>query len=186
MKKFLMLVSILTSIATITPVFAQNALNRSNVDNINYVVKGIEYVKTENEHIFIPLRKPLELLGFQVEWVNDLQQINLKKEGNGVCLKVDEDDYKINYVSKQLGETPLLINETAYVPVELFSDLLNYKYKLNENGTIDLMSTKENQCKLNNGEFINNSIRRVNRFTTKKLNNIETLNLNKKVNKEIR
>lgn len=80
-----------------------------NLDNFNY----------------IPVRKYAESLGYKVEWFGETYTVQISNDAVSTNFKIDEDMYyATNAAEKALGAAPKLINDTTYVPVLFFEDVL--------------------------------------------------------------
>ena len=70
----------------------------------------------------VPLRAVSEALGFTVDWNQELKKISI---GVATFLTIGEDEYTIGrMVPRSLGQAPELKNDSTFVPVEFFTQVL--------------------------------------------------------------
>ena len=91
----------------------------------------VENFRTKFEDIegvtMVPVRAVAEHFGFNVEWVEESQAVNLSKGAVFVTFAINENSYAFSRMMPQpLESAPVLVNgDTTYVPVSLFEDILN-------------------------------------------------------------
>ncbi len=83
-------------------------------ENISVKINGEAFegdVYIANGEVYLPLRSISEKAGFEVSWDNDTQTAFVKVSENTVSLPIGNEHYKIN--------------DTTFVPVSFFTDILN-------------------------------------------------------------
>lgn len=72
--------------------------------------------------VMVPLRSIVEALGFEVKWNENTQSIMV---GKGVSLTIGKDYYTYMKTSPiVLGAAPELVNETTFVPLSFFTEVM--------------------------------------------------------------
>ena len=98
----------------------------------------VENFRTKFEDIegvtMVPVRAVAEHFGFNVEWVEESQAVNLSKGAVFVTFAINENSYAFSRMMPQpLESAPVLVNgDTTYVPVSLFEDILNFNIRKTE------------------------------------------------------
>ncbi len=91
------------------PTMQVNSADIMSIDNVNYV----------------PVRKYAEGLGYKVEWFGETYTVQISNDAVSANFKIDEDMYYATGAdAKALGAASKLINDTTYVPVSFFEDIL--------------------------------------------------------------
>ena len=91
-------------------------------------------LEKQNFISMLPLRQVAESMGYKVTWNQEEQKIELSKGAKWTSVKIDENSYfKNRMAAKELSSAPLLINNTTYVPVEFFVDILDVSLSISEN-----------------------------------------------------
>jgi hypothetical protein len=81
--------------------------------------------------IMVPARAIADALGLEVKWENETQTVRL---GKGISFKIGEDKYiYMKTPVIQLGEAPILLNNSTYVPLTFFRDVV----KIEDIGVIE-------------------------------------------------
>ena len=81
---------------------------------------------TSNNVNLIPVRKYAEGLGLEVTWNGDDMSVTIGTIPMGVMFKIGENSYsKSRMTPFVLEQEPVLINDTTYVPVSFFKEVLN-------------------------------------------------------------
>lgn len=98
------------------------------VENFRTTFEDIEGVT------MVPVRAVAEHFGFNVEWVEESQAVNLSKGAVFVTFAINENSYAFSRMMPQpLESAPVLVNgDTTYVPVSLFEDILNFNIRKTE------------------------------------------------------
>ncbi len=81
---------------------------------------------TVDGHKTVPVRQVMEALNFTVSWDEETQQVRCNRGAVEIGFFIGQDGYTFAKTAPMpLGTAPYLYNdETAYVPVELFTDIL--------------------------------------------------------------
>lgn len=99
-------------------------------DFVSVVNAPIEPFTAEFETIngvkMLPLRSISEHFGYEVEWNDEARSVSLTKGAQYITLAIDTDAYAFSRMAPMpLGAAPVLFNdETTYVPVNFYSELL--------------------------------------------------------------
>lgn len=90
----------------------------------------VAFAKTEEtgDAVMVPVRKVAENFGYTVEWDGKEQSVALSRGAQYLKLWLGRDEYAISKSMPQsLGAASILLNdETTYVPVNMFTDLLGF------------------------------------------------------------
>lgn len=83
------------------------------------------YIENEEGKKFIPLRSVCENLGFEVNWIEEERKIEIVKLPLYITCTPDEDGYTFSRMAPQpLGEKPMLVEGTTYVPTAFVEQIL--------------------------------------------------------------
>lgn len=98
--------------------------------NIKIYVDGIELecdspAFIENGNTMVPMRNIFERLNAKVDWDNDTKTITAKKEDTEITLQIGSQTLKKNEKSEQLDVTPVIVNDTTFVPIRAVSQALD-------------------------------------------------------------
>lgn len=87
---------------------------------------AIVHVVTVDGHKTVPVRQVMEALNFTVSWDEEAQQVRCNRGAVEIGFIIGQDGYTLAKTAPMpLGVAPYLYNdETTYVPVELFTDIL--------------------------------------------------------------
>ncbi len=104
-------------------------------------VSGVEIVEV-NGIKMIPLRTVAEGLGFQVNWIEESQSIELIKGAQFITMSINKDEYAFSRRAPQsLGAAPILYQDTTtYVPISFVTDILNGYLVENEDKTYNVVN----------------------------------------------
>lgn len=114
----------------------------SNMDVVvnDVVIKAPAAYKDKKGTVMVPLRAIAEALGFDVMWNNEGRSIMLDKD---ISLTIGVDNYIYGQNPPiQLGSVPILVEETTFVPLSFFREVLE----------INNAYVSESQIAINNGE----------------------------------
>lgn len=99
-------------------------------------VNGVKTTATVSDNS-IALRPVAEALGFDVEWDGSTKSIALTDLPRYVTMTVGIDGYTFARTAPMpLGKAPFIKDGTTYVPIELFSDILDYETEVEINKEI--------------------------------------------------
>lgn len=88
--------------------------------------------KQEN-HVLVPLRQIAEAAGYKVIWNQEERSVTLEKDSFWSKLTIDKDAYYFAKMApRPLGQAPLLIENTTYIPLAFLSDILKYNVAMDE------------------------------------------------------
>lgn len=110
-------------------------INPSNIKNYT-VKKNDYYIKSEYNVKMLPLREPLEALGFKIFWNEKDQHITVLDENDKLVsyIKPTENRYsKGSFAPRALEFAPEVSNGITYVPISFFSDITNLLYSIDKN-----------------------------------------------------
>lgn len=98
--------------------------------NIKIYVDGTELecdspAFIENGNTMVPMRNIFEHLNAKVDWDNDTKTITAKKEDTEITLQIGSQTLKKNEKSEQLDVTPVIVNDTTFVPIRAVSQALD-------------------------------------------------------------
>ena len=86
----------------------------------------------------IPLRYVSELLGYKVEWQNDIQSIELINDTHKASIVLYENNYKLDGEKLELESAPIIYKNRAYVPLSFINKILQQDFEITEAGTISI------------------------------------------------
>ncbi len=106
----------------------------------NYTLSKSAYYKKSNYNVkMIPLRQVLEALGYEVLWDQKTGNITINTS-SGVLVSVispNENKYsKGTFAPQALEFAPEIVNNTTYVPISFFSEIIGLLYSTDENENI--------------------------------------------------
>lgn len=88
-------------------------------------------VEQKDDMTFIPLRSICEKLGFEVNWKEESNTIEIVNLPLYITCSPEYDGYTFAKTAPQkLGSNPILINDRTYVPINFLTEILNAKYRL--------------------------------------------------------
>lgn len=116
-------VSLLLSMSTITLGVSQP--KPSVVLNGNTIsLEGEAYINEEGQ-IMCPLRELAEYLDYSITWDGKEQSIILSNDSKIIKLRIGESNITINKEDMKMNSIPVIKEGKTFVPVELFSKVLN-------------------------------------------------------------
>ncbi|WP_066507750.1 serine hydrolase [Abyssisolibacter fermentans] len=102
------------------------------------------YINDEG-HIMCPLRDLVEQLGYLVTWNGEDQSIKLSKDLDVIKLRVGDSNVIENGKELIMNTSPVIKEDKTFVPVELFSNVLNLIVEYNnEKQILKINKSKEN------------------------------------------
>lgn len=116
-------------------------VNAAQDINGSFSVDGKEITAVSNGMICV--REAAEALGFKVEWIAESKTITLTKGAVYITFTIGEDGYTFARTAPMpLGAAPEIKNGKTYVPVELFTELMQLTASADENG-INIITVNE-------------------------------------------
>ncbi len=110
-----------------------------------------QYIKTDvppeiyNSRTYVPVRIVSEILGYNVEWINETREIKITNSSTTLILKVGSKDYKINNQTKKSDVEPFILNGRTLVPIRLIAESFNQAINWdNKNRTVAIGNNYEN------------------------------------------
>ena len=102
-----------------------------SVYDYEFVVDGADAITDENGVIIVPVRKYAEKIGLEVNWNGEDMSVTVGTIPMGVSFRIGENSYsKARMTPFTLEVAPQLINDTTYVPVSFFEQVLNAGVKI--------------------------------------------------------
>lgn len=88
--------------------------------------------------VMVPLRVNAEKLGYTVGWNDEGQKVSLTKGAQYATFAIGTDSYSFSKAAPvALGHVPVLYNgDTTYVPLALFTDVLDINSRYDENSLV--------------------------------------------------
>lgn len=87
---------------------------------------------------FLPLRAICEAAGLEVEWDDAKKAVTVGTVQMGVTLNIGVNKYtKAKMMAAELSSAPILVNDTTFVPMDFFTDILEAEANI-ENGEINV------------------------------------------------
>lgn len=116
-------------------------VNAAQDINGSFSVDGKEITAVSNGMVCV--REAAEALGFKVEWIAESKTITLTKGAVYITFTIGEDGYTFARTAPMpLGAAPEIKNGKTYVPVELFTELMQLTASADENG-INIITVNE-------------------------------------------
>lgn len=81
------------------------------------------------EHPMIPVRSLAEALGMELTWVKDSKTAELTKGNVWTAIPTGKDQYNVNRMYVELGQAPVIVEGTQYVPLNFASEVLHANVK---------------------------------------------------------
>ena len=96
-------------------------------------------VEKKDGNVFLPVRAVCEKAGLDVEWNDGLRAVRVGIVQMGVTFNIGANKYnKAKMAAEELSAAPELIDEKAYLPLDFFTEMLEGKAEINENGVLSL------------------------------------------------
>lgn len=116
-------------------------VNAAQDINGSFSVDGKEITTVTDGMVCV--REAAEALGFKVEWIAESKTITLTKGAVYITFTIGEDGYTFARTAPMpLGAAPEIKNDKTYVPVELFTELMQLTASTDENG-INIITVNE-------------------------------------------
>lgn len=128
---------------TLTMALLTGAAGVNAAQNINgsFSVDGKEITTVTDGMVCV--REAAEALGFKVEWIAESKTITLTKGAVYITFTIGEDGYTFARTAPMpLGAAPEIKNGKTYVPVELFTELMQLTASTDEKG-INIITVNE-------------------------------------------
>ena len=94
--------------------------------------------KSINGNMMLPIREPLEKLGYKVKWNNEKRQVDIIKGPHFTSIKIGENKYFKNKMAHiSLSTEPVIVDSKTLVPAEFFYTILGLNLEIN-NGNISI------------------------------------------------
>ncbi|SDX20720.1 copper amine oxidase N-terminal domain-containing protein [Paenibacillus sp. PDC88] len=101
------------------------------------------FILPDAEHPMIPVRALAEALGMELTWVKDSKTAELTKGNVWTAIPTGKDQYNVNRMYVELGQVPVIVEGTQYVPLNFASEVLHANVKT-EGGSVTI-TTEEVQ-----------------------------------------
>ena len=114
-----------------------NAVETAVAASINgATLSSVNVIDVDGTSMF-PLRFVAEGFGYNVEWIEEGQVINLSKGAQFITMAINQDAYSFSrQAHRPLGSAPVLVNDTTtHVPLNFLTDIIGGYYEVNEDGT---------------------------------------------------
>lgn len=100
---------------------------------LDYTINKDDYFTKENYEIkMIPLRNVSEKFGYEVSWNNITKSIDITKNSFKTSLVINKNNYRSDDTKfKILESEPILKENTTYVPISFFDEMLGIVYSIN-------------------------------------------------------
>ncbi len=116
-------------------------------DDVNYVKFSLDEVTSyeieKNDYymgtykiVMVPLRETLENLGYSVIYKSYEQPIEISKGNKIYYISLNKNMYSNGTTNTSLEVLPEVINNTTFIPISFFSDILNIHYDISNDSTI--------------------------------------------------
>ena len=114
-----------------------NAVETAVAASINGATLSSVNVIDVDGTLMFPLRFVAEGFGYNVEWIEEGQVINLSKGAQFITMAINQDAYSFSrQAHRPLGSAPVLVNDTTtHVPLNFLTDIIGGYYEVNEDGT---------------------------------------------------
>lgn len=149
MKKNLAILICFAVLGSSTAVFAAPEY----IDIDGTVIETTDY----NGKCLIPVRAVAETMGYQVQWAADTKTVVLVKDAHYITFTIGIDGYTFAKIAPMpLGCTPVIIDDTAYVPFEILTEIMNVDGSYVDDGFViksNVESSKAVITSVDNGNF---------------------------------
>lgn len=100
---------------------------------------GSDVAYTKDDQLMVPLRAVSEALGYKIEWNQDTYSSDVTQGAVWSGVQIGKDHYAFGKMApRELGAAPELKNDTTFVPVTFFTDILKHKMQMDETGVIKI------------------------------------------------
>ncbi|WP_028550534.1 copper amine oxidase N-terminal domain-containing protein [Paenibacillus sp. UNC451MF] len=100
---------------------------------------GSDVAYTNGDQLMVPLRAVSEALGYNVEWNQEKYSSDVTQGAVWSGVQIGKDNYAFGKMApRELGAAPELKNDTTFVPVSFFTDILKHKMQMDETGVIKI------------------------------------------------
>ncbi|WP_129596098.1 copper amine oxidase N-terminal domain-containing protein [Anaerophilus nitritogenes] len=106
-----------------------NGLYQPDIQTINH-----------NNILLVPAKTICETLGFQLNWVEESNNVIIKNNNHTITLKVKDHVAIVNNEKHTLQSAPILMNNTIYVPLRFICETMGLKVKYYTRTEIDLFT----------------------------------------------
>lgn len=101
----------------------------------------------QNDRVLIPLRGFFEMTGYAVDWEEETQGIAVTGADTEIALRVDSVDAVVNGENQVLDQAPVLVEDTAMIPVRFVCEALGLTVDWDEENEAVILTSKEYQNK---------------------------------------
>ncbi len=161
LKSIIALASVLSA-ALVSSIFVQaedldNAVGiSSSISPITVdgnIIDNAKYIPGTT--IMIPIRAIAEKLGYEVIWDGEHHSVALAKMPQYITFQIGIDGYSFaKSAPMPLGISPVIVDNTTYVPLSLITDIMNLKVEV-DNDTLNIIS-EQSTIEENEKEFEKN------------------------------
>lgn len=137
-KKILCTLALIGALSTSAFGAEKVALNGNTIENSSVIEEnGIEY---------IGVRPVAEALGLNVEWINETKTVVVSNEGPlYITFSIGTNGYTFAKTAPMpLSGAPIIVNSSAYVPVDIVTDLLAFEVK-EDGDVLNIIADVENK-----------------------------------------
>ena len=127
----------------VNPKYDEKYLVFLAIDNLMYERDGELNYFLKDMRTIVPLRFISEKLGFTVEYVEDTEDIIIKKDDVVIKIKLGEASYTLNGEVKTMDTEPIIEGDLTYVPVRFVAEALGYNVEWDEQYFIVNVVSKE-------------------------------------------
>lgn len=102
---------------TPTKIIAMDIAKKHQLEEAQYAI-GDDYYMEKGAKM-IPIRKVAEHFGYKVEWLNESQAIEIRKQNSSLLISIGKEQYGYNKSLRHFEVAPEIKNSKAYVPEEI-------------------------------------------------------------------
>ncbi|HEY9060532.1 MAG TPA: stalk domain-containing protein [Pseudobacteroides sp.] len=95
--------------------------------------------------IMVPIRKILEFIDADFEWIPDKKMVKITKDNNSIDLRINTPFCSVNGKSLNMDVPALIRQDRTYVPVRFLAESLEMDVHWDESANAVMISTKEPQ-----------------------------------------
>ena len=122
-KMYSLMIIILSACLIFSQVgYAQNISSKTKIIVNGKIIETDKNIQVVNECVYVPVNDILKSLGYIIEYDASFKLVRAKKDENTIVIQTNDKSAKVNGKMVQMGEKPLLVKGSIFVPLDFIKE----------------------------------------------------------------